>query len=449
MANPWKCMSIRPACSCCVPPSFATTHCWKVAVNRVNGLLTVWCGGRSYRGRTVVVAAKARIWKTDAEAQAPCVVEIPFDSKWKRMSTTHQMTTGYFAQPLSLDPPDIPAAPYVIYAKGAPEVNVKPLQHDLQGDHIQPLTEADRKMVVQANQQMVSQALRVLGVAFRPLAALPVEVTPESIEKELTFIGLISLLDPLRSGVKPTIAQARQAGIKTVIITGDYLGTAVAIAQRIDLLRPQGKALTGSDLDRLDGEKMAAIVNEVDLYARVSPQHKVKIVETLKARGHVVAMTGDGINDAPALKRADIGVAMGITGTDVSKETADMVLTDDNYASIVSAVEEGHIIYSNIRKFASYLLSANVAEILIIFVSVAARLPLPLTVLELLVLNLITDGAPALALGLEKGDPDIMHQPLRPITDEGASIGKAPSLQLGCCGVVSCHLHGAGQPQGV
>jgi Ca2+-transporting ATPase len=194
------------------------------------------------------------------------------------------------------------------------------------------------------------------------------------------------------------------------MITGDYPDTAEAVAREIDLLRIGGKVLTGLDLDKLDDQKFAEIVNDVDVYARVSPQHKVRIVEALQTRDHVVSMTGDGVNDAPALKKADIGVAMGITGTDVSKEAAAMVLTDDNYASIVSAIEEGRIIYSNIRKFVFYLLSCNVGEIMTIFLATLLGWPLPLLPIHLLVLNLITDGAPALALGLEKGDPDIMNR---------------------------------------
>jgi len=239
------------------------------------------------------------------------------------------------------------------------------------------------------------------------------ELTPANIERDLVFIGLAGMIDPARPEVKPAIATARRAGIKTVMITGDYPNTAIAIAREINLLRPEGKVLTGRELDALDDAAFTRIVEDVDVYARVSPQHKVRIVEALKTRGHIASMTGDGVNDAPALRRADIGVAMGITGTDVSKETAAMVLTDDNYASIVSAVEEGRIIYSNIRKFVFYLLSCNVGEILVIFLATLLGWPLPLTAIQLLVLNLITDGAPALALGLEKGDPDIMDRPPR------------------------------------
>ena len=255
----------------------------------------------------------------------------------------------------------------------------------------------------------------MLAAAVRVLPSVPEgdELTPGHVERELVFIGLVGMIDPARPEVKPAIATARAAGIKTVMITGDYANTAIAIAREIGLLRPSGQVLSGQELDALSDTDFRARVEDVDVYARVSPQHKVRIVEALRERGHIVAMTGDGVNDAPALKRADIGVAMGITGTDVSKETAAMVLTDDNYASIVSAVEEGRTIYANIRKFVYYLLSCNVGEILIIFLATLLGWPLPLTAIQLLVLNLITDGAPALALGLEKGEPDVMDRPPR------------------------------------
>ena len=381
---------------------------------REDGHFTYRMVGDPTEGALVVAAAKAGIWKTDAEERWPRIAEVPFDSDRKRMSTIHQPRDGHFANPIDPHKPNGAISPYVVCTKGAPDLVLDLCTHIYKEETIQPITEADRQAIRKANHDMASQALRVLGVAFRPLDALPAEISPETIEKDLTFVGLFGLIDPPRPEVKPAIVQARQAGIKTVMITGDYQDTAVAIAQQIGLLRPHGKVLTGAELDRMSDGELASIADEVDVYARVSPQHKVKIVEALKARGHVAAMTGDGVNDAPALKRSNIGVAMGITGTDVSKETADMVLTDDNYASIVAAVEEGRVIYSNIRKFVFYLLSANVGEILIIFLATIAGLPLPLTAIQLLVLNLLTDGAPALALGLEKGDPDIMQQPPRP-----------------------------------
>jgi Ca2+-transporting ATPase len=268
---------------------------------------------------------------------------------------------------------------------------------------------------------LASNALRVLGVAYRAFDAMPGTVSAEAIERDLVFCGLAGMIDPARPEVLPAIAVANHAGIKTAMVTGDYEDTAVAIAKELELLRVDddvdARVLSGRELDQISDEELVAKVNDVAVYARVSPEHKVRIVDAHKQAGHIVAMTGDGVNDAPALKRASIGVAMGITGTDVSKETADMVLTDDNYASIVSAVEEGRIIYSNIRKFVYYLISCNVGEIMILFVAMLANWPLPLTALQLLVLNLVTDGAPALALGLEKGDPDIMDLKPRPVEE--------------------------------
>jgi P-type Ca2+ transporter type 2C len=236
----------------------------------------------------------------------------------------------------------------------------------------------------------------------------------KQLEQELVFVGLIGMIDPPRVEVTPALLKGRQAGIRTVMITGDYPNTARAIAESIGLLEPGHQVLTGPDLNKMDDATLQREVAYTGVFARVSPEHKMRIVEALRARDEVVAMTGDGVNDAPAIKRADIGVAMGITGTDVAKESADMVLTDDNYASIVSAVEQGRIIYANIRKFVFFLLSSNVAEIMIIFLATLAGLPTPLTVIQLLWLNLLTDGAPALALAMEKGDPDVMQRPPRP-----------------------------------
>jgi len=362
--------------------------------------------GDPTEGALVVAAGKAGYWKYEVENTLPRVAEIPFDSDRKRMTTIHERgpeTNGRL----------LPGGePYIAIVKGAPDLVLSLCTHIYCDGRVAPLTDEDRKNILAANEDMASQALRVLGAAVRGLNEIPGEdeLNPAAVEHDLTFIGLAGMIDPARPEVRPAVATARKAGIKTVMITGDYPNTAMAVAQEINLLRPGARVLTGADLDKLDDKAFIDQVDEVDVYARVSPQHKVRIVEALLARRHVVAMTGDGVNDAPALKRADIGVAMGITGTDVSKEAAAMVLTDDNFASIVSAIEEGRIIYSNIRKFVFYLLSANVGEILIILIATLLGWPLPLTAIQLLVLNLITDGAPALALGLEKGDPDIMDQ---------------------------------------
>jgi Ca2+-transporting ATPase len=354
--------------------------------------------GDPTEGALVVAAAKAGFWREELERDYPRLAEIPFDSERKRMTTIH---------------PDPKWGGYVAYVKGAPDIVIELCQKVVEDGQERPLTAERRRRILEVNEALASNALRVLGVAYRPLPEVPKSPTVEKVERDLTFIGLIGMIDPARPEAKEAIALARKAGIKTMMITGDYKNTAVAIADELALLSPGGRVLTGAELDQLDDETFADRVEEVEVYARVSPQHKVRIVEALKKQGHVVAMTGDGVNDAPALKRANIGVAMGVTGTDVSKETADMVLTDDNYASIVSAVEEGRVIYSNIRKFVYYLLSCNVGEILIIFLAMLAGWPVPLTAIQLLVLNLVTDGAPALALGLEKGDPGIMKQPPR------------------------------------
>jgi Ca2+-transporting ATPase len=321
------------------------------------------------------------------------------------MTTIHRVSNGAFD------------APYVAFVKGAPDILLQRCSSILADGKLRPLRAEDFERVLSINETLSSKALRLLAAAYRPLDRLPANPQPDEVERDLVFLGLIGIIDPARSEVKAAIAEARAAGIKTVMITGDYPNTAIAIANELGLLRSGDRTLTGTQLDEMSAEQLVELVESVDVYARVSPQHKLRIVEALQANGHVVAMTGDGVNDAPALKRSNIGVAMGITGTDVSKEAADMVLTDDNYASIVAAVEEGRIIYANIRKFVFYLLSCNVAEILIIFLAMLAGLPLPLTAIQLLVLNLITDGAPALALGMEKGDPDTMSRPPRP-TDE-------------------------------
>ena len=354
--------------------------------------------GDPTEGALVVAAAKAGFWREELERDYPRLAEIPFDSERKRMTTIH---------------PDPKWGNYVAYVKGAPDIIIGLCTKVVEDGQERPLTAERRRRILEVNEALSSNALRVLGVAYRPLKEVPKNPTPEEIERDLTFVGLIGMIDPARPEVKDAIKVAREAGIKTIMITGDYKNTAVAIAKELGLLTPGGRVLTGAELDQLDDETFTDMVEEVEVYARVSPQHKVRIVEALKKRGHIVAMTGDGVNDAPALKRANIGVAMGITGTDVSKETADMVLTDDNYASIVSAVEEGRIIYSNIRKFVYYLLSCNVGEIMTIFLAMLAGWPVPLTAIQLLVLNLVTDGAPALALGMEKGDPDIMKRPPR------------------------------------
>jgi P-type Ca2+ transporter type 2C len=370
--------------------------------------------GDPTEGSILVAAAKAGITQENLNSAYPREQEIPFDSARKRMVTIHEIE---HPRPEDSSPlvDDSHADWYAIAVKGAPDVVLRLCTHYQSIDDQQvPLNEAARKRVLDANDAMTKDALRVLGLAYRLVPAMPGQIESEELERDLVFVGLIGMIDPARPEVRPALEKARGAGIRTVMITGDYPNTARAIAESIALLQPGHKVLTGAELSEMDDATLTKEVMHTDVFARVSPEHKMRIVDALRANDQVVAMTGDGVNDAPAIKRSDIGVAMGITGTDVAKETADMVLTDDNYASIVAAVEQGRIIYANIRKFVFFLLSSNVAEIMIIFLATLAGLPTPLTAIQLLWLNLLTDGAPALALAMEKGDPDVMKRQPRP-----------------------------------
>ena len=386
--------------------------------------------GDPTEGSLLVAAAKAGAIHIDIDEAYPRENEVPFDSERKRMITIHDVTDPK-AEDLSPFHDEKHKGWDVIAVKGAPDI-VLDLCTQYQGmdDKPQPMTQEARECILAANDAMTKDALRVLGLAYRldkDVPNDPEKIKADELEKDLVFVGLVGMIDPPRTEVKPALEHARHAGIRTVMITGDFPNTAKAIAEAIGLLRPGKKVLTGAALDDMDDEELKKIIEDTDVFARVSPEHKMRIVDALQANDEIVAMTGDGVNDAPAIKRADIGVAMGITGTDVAKETADMVLTDDNYASIVAAVEQGRIIYSNIRKFVFFLLSSNVAEIMIIFLATLAGLPAPLTAIQLLWLNLITDGAPALALAMEKGDPDIMDQKPRakaePIVNRSMGIG--------------------------
>ncbi|MGB2817646.1 MAG: HAD-IC family P-type ATPase [Burkholderiaceae bacterium] len=367
--------------------------------------------GDPTEGAMIVAAAKSGLRQDEFARAMPRLQEIPFDSERKRMTTIHA-NAGLIGAPTSADG-TAAASPLIAFVKGAPDIVLDLCTHMLDDGQVVELSHAMRGTILDQNRDMASQALRVLGVACRPLDAMPSEIKPETVENSLVFVGLLGMIDPPRPEVIEAIRVARGAGLRTVMVTGDYKDTAEAIARDIGLRTPNGTVLTGAEIDRLSDAELAARSDHVDVCCRVSPQHKTRIVEAFKARDHVVAMTGDGVNDAPALKRANIGVAMGITGTDVAKQTADMVLTDDNFASIVSAIEQGRIIYSNIRKFVYFLLACNVGEILIVFGAMLFGMPMPLRPVQLLWLNLVSDGAPALALGLEKGDSDIMRQPAR------------------------------------
>ncbi|HWQ83198.1 MAG TPA: cation-translocating P-type ATPase, partial [Anaerolineales bacterium] len=370
--------------------------------------------GDPTEGAMLVAAAKA--WENIDELAVafPRRQEIPFDSSLKRMTTVHEIT-GVKDEGPSPFHDQTHVNKHAITIKGAPDL-VLQLCTDYQtiDDQVKPLDDAMRASILAANDAMTNDALRVMGFAYRVEEDIPDELTREFAEQGLIFAGLMGMIDPPRVEVKPALEKARGAGLRTIMITGDYPNTGRAVAESIGLLRKGDKVYTGTDVNAMDDAALAEEVQRTAVFARVSPEHKMRIVDALRANDHVVAMTGDGVNDAPAIKRADIGIAMGITGTDVAKGAADMVLTDDNYVSIVAAVEQGRVIYSNIRKFVFFLLSSNIAEVMIIFLATLFALPMPLTVIQLLWLNLLTDGAPALALAMEKGDPDIMEQPPRP-----------------------------------
>lgn len=336
--------------------------------------------------------------KTDMESSTPRVGEIPFDSERKMMTTLHE-----------------DEGKIKVYTKGGVDEVLACCNSVLENGQILPLTDGIKSKITEANLHMAEEALRVLAFAMKELPSLPDTVDHESVEKDLVFCGMLGLIDPPREEVKAAVEKCLTAGIKPVMITGDHKITAVAIAESLGIKRPEDKALTGNEVEKMSEEELRKNVMTVSVYARVSPEHKVKIVKAFQDEGCVVAMTGDGVNDAPALKLADIGIAMGIMGTDVSKEAADVVLTDDNFATIVSAVEEGRRIYDNIVKAIQFLLSTNLGEILVLFVAVLANWAVPLLPIHILWINLVTDSLPALALSVDPAEPDIMsRKPINP-----------------------------------
>ena len=342
--------------------------------------------GDPTEGALVAAAAKAGLDKPDLDARFARVHEIPFESETRRMTTLHATPDGVVA-----------------YAKGAPEVIVAACARESTAAGVAPLDEAGRQRILAAAQAMADDALRVLAVATRTGA------TPENAQRDLTFLGLVGMIDPPRPEVRDAIATCERAGIAVVMITGDHPTTARAVARELDLLA-DGQVVTGADLDAMGDAELARRVAAIGVYARVSPAHKLRVVGALQAQRHVVAMTGDGVNDAPALKKADIGVAMGISGTDVAREAAAMTLTDDNFASIVAAVEEGRGIYGNIKKYLMFLLSSNIGEIGLMAGAMLAGMPLPLTAVQILYVNLATDGLPALALAVDPPEADLMRR---------------------------------------
>ncbi|MFY9433561.1 MAG: calcium-translocating P-type ATPase, SERCA-type, partial [Thermacetogeniaceae bacterium] len=361
--------------------------------------------GDPTEGALVVAAAKTGLRKTELERESPRLAEIPFDSGRKMMTTFNRINDKIYS-----------------FTKGAPDLLVARCSSILKGTGFEPLSEEDRKQLLKINSRWASQGERVLALAIREWKEVPEKPKADQVENDMTFVGYFSMIDPARPEVKEAVDVGKGAGIRTVMITGDHRDTAVAIARELGIWHEGDNAVSGEQLQKMDDQELKRVVLNTTVFARVSPEDKLRIVTALKEHKHVVAMTGDGVNDAPALKRADIGVSMGITGTEVAKEASSMVLMDDNYATIVSAVEEGRTIYSNIRKSIHYLLSCNIGEIITIFSSILVGVGSPLTAIQILWLNLVTDGLPALALGVEPAEKDVMKQPPRK-PDEGVFAG--------------------------
>jgi len=360
-----------------------------------NGIYKIF--GDPTEGAILASAAKLNIWKDRLEDDFVFIEEIPFDSERKKMTIIRQHGDRFIA-----------------YVKGAPDILLNDCTKIEEKGDQRNLDSGDRQNIIKANSDLANQAMRVLAVAYREFDSMPEKFDVETIERDLTFLGLIAMIDPPREEVKDAIDKCKTAGIKTVMITGDHKSTAVAIARELGFYQEDSIALTGEELDKLNDKEFENEIEHIPVYARVSPENKLRIVRTRRKVGDIVAMTGDGVNDAPAVKEADIGVAMGITGTDVTKEVSDMVVTDDNFASIVAAVEEGRGIYDNIKKFIQYLLSCNTGEILVMFLSSLFGWSAPLIPIQILWINLVTDGLPALALGVDPISSDVMNIAPRP-----------------------------------
>ena len=364
----------------------------------------------------VAAAAGAGLDKSRLEADYPRLAEVPFNAERKRMTTVHQAGTG------RLDGMLAGVDGLLVVTKGAVD-ELLPLCDAVWVDgHDKPLDAVWRDRLAASNDRWAADGMRVLGVAFRPVpvatehraAAMALAARPDELERQLVFLGMVGLQDPPRPAAAAAVAACHTAGVRTVMITGDHPLTAVAIARALGITGEGARVLAGPELARMSADELAEVVDDIDVYARVAPEHKLKIVDSLQRRGHIVAMTGDGVNDAPALKKADIGVAMGASGTDVAKEAADMVLLDDDFATVVSAIEEGRAIYDNIRKFVRYLMSTNAGELWLMLLAPLTGMPLPLLPLQILWVNLVTDGPAALALAVEPAEPGVMHRPPHP-----------------------------------
>ncbi|PSR13017.1 magnesium-transporting ATPase [filamentous cyanobacterium CCP3] len=367
--------------------------------------------GDPTEGALVVMAAKSGLDRHRLGHELRRVVEFPFSSERKRMSVVF---SGVEALRSDLTPPEeVVQAPYLMLAKGSPEMLLECCTSHLRGTERVPLDQELRSQILSDNAALAAQGLRVLGFAYRSLEAVPTEGDPEQAEHDLVWLGLVGMIDALRPEVRVAVQRCRSAGIRPMMITGDHQLTAMAIAQDLGIADRGAHSLSGAELEKMSQAELETAVKEVNIYARVSPEHKLRIVKALQKDHQIVAMTGDGVNDAPALKQAEIGIAMGITGTDVSKEASDMVLLDDNFATIVAATEEGRVVYTNIRRFVKYILGSNIGELLTIALSplILPILDVPLTPLQILWMNLVTDGFPALALAVEPAEPDVMERP--------------------------------------
>ena len=358
--------------------------------------------GDPTEGALITLSEKAGLSNETLNDEFKRVKEYPFDSTRKMMTTFHE---NYFDDK------------FVSFTKGAPDIMIDKSSKVILNGEVVDFTPELKQELLDKNNEYARQALRVLAFSYRTWDKLPEDKDPDNIESDMIFIGLTGMIDPARPEAKEAIKECKTAGIIPMMITGDYLETALAIGKDLGIADSDDQAIMGKELNNMTPEQLREIVKTKRIFARVSPENKVQIVTALKENGEITAMTGDGVNDAPAIKKADIGIAMGITGTDVAKGTAEVILTDDNFATIVNAVEEGRIIYANIKKFVSFLLTCNIGEVLIMLIAMVVGAPIPLTVIQLLWLNLVTDSFPALALGVEKGEPDIMNNPPRK-TDE-------------------------------
>jgi len=397
----------------------------------------------------VVAAHRYNLSRTDFEATFPRVAEIPFDSDRKLMTTVHRLPKSGAMPPVVAGLANgLNGLPYVAFTKGAADHILAACDRVFSGGAVRRLTDDDRARIQAANSRMASNGIRVLGVGFRGIPDVPQDQNPDKVEREIVFVGLIGMIDPARPEAKQAVARCKTAGIRTMMITGDHPDTARYIAADLGMTGPDGRVITGIQLEQMSDAELKEALQDPNMncFARVSPEHKLRIVGALQELGHIVAMTGDGVNDAPALKRADIGVAMGITGTDVSKEAADMILLDDNFATIVAAVEEGRVVYDNLRRFVMFSISGNIAKVIIVAVSPLIGLATMLKPIQILFSNLLTDGLLGLGMGMESAEKNTMHRP--PYSPQESILARGVARHIAIIGpVIGVLLLGLGYLQ--